>query len=74
MEITTKKEFDQLTEANKVLVKYDSRYIIGFEQTFSQSRYPGVVKVSPEEWSNLWDTYHDYDVRKVSFELVTDNT
>lgn len=72
MATLTRKDFENLPEAAKVRVQYSSRYITGFDQTFSQTRYPQVVKLSEDEWDNLWDTYHDYDAHEVTFESVED--
>ena len=72
MELKTKQEFKALPEEARVHVEYSSRYISEFSQTFSRARYPEVVKISAEEWSALWDTYHGYDVKAVSFKLISD--
>lgn len=72
MEQLTRTDFENLPETARVRVKYDSRFIAGFNQVFSQIRYPQVVKLNEEEWANLWDTYHDYEAKEVSFELVAD--
>lgn len=70
MDITTRKQFQELPEDSKVQVTYESKYITNFTQTFSQMRYPEVLKISAKEWEELWDNYHVSDMRKVTFKVI----
>lgn len=63
METTTLSysDFQSLAPEAKVRVQYSSNRITEFDQVFSREAQDGAVRITPREWDELWNTYHDYE-------------